>query len=120
MKQQLKRVLSSMRIWYSIHLDMDSATQPLTNRLRTVSYTHLLLFMKVLNWGLVGASASLCIAETVGTLILLTHFWNKQALLSFHFHIPTWNQIKEYVENGFGVGSAFIFQAVVMLSLIHI
>ena len=74
-----------------------------------------LLFMKVLNWGLVGASASLCIAETVGTLILLTHFWNKQALLSFHFHIPTWNEIKEYVENGFGVGSAFIFQAVVML-----
>lgn len=74
-----------------------------------------LLFMKVLNWGLVGASASLCIAETVGTLILLTHFWNKQALLSFHFHIPTGNEIKEYVENGFGVGSAFIFQAVVML-----
>lgn len=74
-----------------------------------------LLFMKVLNWGLVGASASLCIAETVGTLILLTHFWNKQALLSFHFHIPTWNEIKEYVENGFGVGSAFIFQTVVML-----
>ena len=71
--------------------------------------------MKVLNWGLVGASASLCIAETVGTLILLTHFWNKQALLSFHFHIPTGNEIKEYVENGFGVGSAFIFQAVVML-----
>ena len=74
-----------------------------------------LLFMKVLNWGLVGASASLCIAETVGTLVLLTHFWNKQALLSFHFHIPTWNEIKEYVENGFGVGSAFIFQALVML-----
>ena len=68
-----------------------------------------------MNWGLVGASASLCIAETVGTLILLTHFWNKQALLSFHFHIPTGNEIKEYVENGFGVGSAFIFQAVVML-----
>ena len=47
--------------------------------------------------------------------MLLNHFWNKQALLSFHFHIPTWNEIKEYVENGFGVGSAFIFQAVVML-----
>ena len=74
-----------------------------------------LLFMKVWNWGLVGASASLCIAESVGILLLLTHFWNKQALLSFHFHIPTWNEIKEYVENGFGVGSAFIFQAVVML-----
>ena len=74
-----------------------------------------LLFMKVLNWGLVGASASLCIAETVGTLILLTHFCNKQALLSFRFHIPTGNEIKEYVENGFGVGSAFIFQALVML-----
>ena len=33
MKQQLKRVLSSMRIWYSIHLDMDSATQPLTKQI---------------------------------------------------------------------------------------
>ena len=74
-----------------------------------------LLFMKVFNWGLVGASASLCIAETVGTLLLLTHFLNKQALLTLHFHIPTWNEIKEYMENGFGVGSAYIFQAVVML-----
>ena len=74
-----------------------------------------LLFMKVWNWGLVGASASLCIAETVGSLVLLIHFLKKEALLKFHFHLPTVDEIKEFVGNGFGVGSAFIFQAVVML-----
>lgn len=74
-----------------------------------------LLFMKVWNWGLVGASASLCIAETVGSLLLLIHFLKKQALLKLHFHIPAVEEAREFVENGFGVGSAFIFQAVVML-----
>lgn len=74
-----------------------------------------LLFMKVWNWGLVGASASLCIAETVGSLLLLIHFLKKQALLKLHFHIPAVREAREFVENGFGVGSAFIFQAVVML-----
>lgn len=74
-----------------------------------------LLFMKVWNWGLVGASASLCIAETVGSLLLVIHFLKKQALLKLHFHIPAVKEAREFVENGFGVGSAFIFQAVVML-----
>lgn len=44
-----------------------------------------LLFMKVLNWGLVGASASLCIAETVGTLILLTHFLEQAGAFKLSF-----------------------------------
>ena len=74
-----------------------------------------LLFMKVWNWGLVGASASLCIAETVGSLLLLTHFWKKQSLLRLHFYVPTMDEIKEFIGNGFGVGSAFIFQGIVML-----
>ena len=34
--------LINMRIWYSIHLDMDSATQPLTNRLRISRITEIL------------------------------------------------------------------------------
>lgn len=74
-----------------------------------------LLFMKVLNWGIVGASASLCIAEAVGGCVLITHFWKKQALLKLRLTVPKVEEIKSFIENGFGVGSAFIFQAVVML-----
>ncbi len=74
-----------------------------------------LLFMKVLNWGLIGASSSLCIAELIGCFILLIHFTRKQALLKLHLCIPTINATKQFISNGFGVGSAFIFQAIVML-----
>ena len=74
-----------------------------------------LLFMKVLGWGILGASASLCIAETVGVLVLLIHFRKKNALLKLGLTLPKQKELKEFVENGFGVGSAFIFQAVVML-----
>lgn len=74
-----------------------------------------ILFMKGWNWGLVGASASLCIAELVGCLILLFHFTKKQALLKLHLQIPKMDEIKRFIKNGFGVGSAFIFQALVML-----
>lgn len=74
-----------------------------------------LLFMKVLGWGILGASTSLCIAEAVGMLILLTHFRKKTALLKLNLKRPHQNELKEFVKNGFGVGSAFIFQAVVML-----
>lgn len=74
-----------------------------------------LLFMKVLGWGISGASASLCIAETVGVLILLLHFRKKTALLKLRLIVPNLRELKEFVGNGFGVGSAFIFQAVVML-----
>lgn len=73
------------------------------------------LFMKGLNWGLIGASASLCIAEAVGVLLLLTHFVKKQALLALRLCMPTPTDITDFVGNGFGVGSAFIFQAIVML-----
>lgn len=74
-----------------------------------------LLFMKGFGWGIVGASASLCIAESLGLVILLLHFCKQHALLRFRLSIPRPADVKSFVVNGFGVGSAFIFQAVVML-----
>lgn len=76
-----------------------------------------ILFLKVLNWGIVGASASLCIAETLGTVLLVTHFFKKQALLHFGRTMPVMPSavIGRLIGNGFGVGSAFVFQAIVML-----
>ncbi len=74
-----------------------------------------LLFMKVLNWGIIGASASLCIAEALGVLVLLTHFLKKRKLLKLRLALPTFEEIKNFVAGGFGMGSANIFGAVVML-----
>ncbi len=75
-----------------------------------------LLFMGVLGWGIVGASASLCIAEGMGCIVLLFHFLKKRSLLKIRLAIPKFKEIREFIANGFGVGSAYIFQAVVMLS----
>jgi Na+-driven multidrug efflux pump len=72
------------------------------------------LFMKVLDWGIIGASASLCIAEGLGVLVLLTHFLKKQRLLTLRVSLPRLSDIKKIVYNGFGVGSANIFIAIVM------
>lgn len=74
-----------------------------------------LLFMLVFRWGVTGASASLCIAEGVGLVILLFHFRRKQAILKLQLSKPKISEIKNFTTNGFGVGSACIFQAVVML-----
>ena len=74
-----------------------------------------ILFMRVLNWGVAGASASLCIAETVGGLLLLAHFWKKQSLLKLRFALPQAKEIKNFIATGFGVGSSFIFQAAVIM-----
>lgn len=75
-----------------------------------------LIFMAVLKWGIVGASASLCIGECLGVLVLLTHFFQKNALLRLHLRLPRRENLKEFIGNGFGVGSAQIFQAIVMLA----
>lgn len=75
-----------------------------------------LLFMKVFHWGIVGASVSLCIAETLGSAILLLHFFKKQALLRLGICIPVPKDIRLFLTNGFGIGSAYIFQALVMLA----
>lgn len=74
-----------------------------------------LLFMKVFNWGIIGASASLCIAELLGVLVLLTHFFKKQKLLKLRLVLPHPSEIGKFVYNGFGMGSANIFGAIVML-----
>jgi hypothetical protein len=71
--------------------------------------------MKVLRWGIIGASVSLCIGETLGAVLLLLHFFRKHSLLRPCLLLPHFSDIKSFVANGFGVGSAFIFQAVVML-----
>lgn len=74
-----------------------------------------LIFMKVLNFGIIGASASLCVAETLGTLVLLTHFLKKRRLLKLRLSIPKPSDIAKFTYNGFGLGSAYIFTSVVML-----
>lgn len=74
-----------------------------------------ILFMKVFDWGIIGASSSLCIAESSGCLVLLTHFLKKKALLKLRVKLPKWKDIQQYIFNGFGMGSAYIFQALVML-----
>ena len=75
-----------------------------------------LLFMLVFKWGIIGASASLCIAETLGVAALLLHFPKERALLKLRPALPKWADFKDYVANGFGMGSAYIFQGVVMLT----
>ena len=76
-----------------------------------------LLFMLVLRWGIIGASASLCIAETLGVLTLLQHFRKKQTLLKLRLALPTRRDIADFAANGFGMGSAYIFQGIVMLAI---
>lgn len=73
-----------------------------------------LFFMKILNWGIIGASASLCIAETLGLLTLLTHFLKKHKLLKLRLALPKPREAGAFVYNGFGIGSANIFIAIVM------
>ena len=74
-----------------------------------------LLFMLVLRWGIIGASASLCIAETLGVATLLLHFRKKNALLRLRLALPKLGELIGFAVNGFGMGSAFVFQAIVML-----
>ena len=74
-----------------------------------------LFFMKVLGIGIIGASGSLCIAETLGVLVLLIHFIKKDRLLKLRLVCPSISDVWKFVYNGFGMGSANIFGAVVML-----
>ncbi len=74
-----------------------------------------LLFMAVLKWSIVGASAALCIGEGLGVLVLLTHFLRRDALLRLGLRFPGWDNLRAFVGSGFGIGSAQIFQAIVML-----
>ena len=74
-----------------------------------------LFFMKVLKLGIVGASASLCISEALGVLVLLAHFLQKHRLLKLRLVFPKLSDIGSFIYNGFGMGSEHIFDAVVML-----
>ena len=75
-----------------------------------------ILFMKVLGWGIAGASASLCIAESLGTAVLLTHFAKKHSILKLRLSLPSKKDVRDFVSDGFGMGSANIFGAAVMLA----
>ncbi len=74
-----------------------------------------LLFMGPLKFGVKGASISLCIAEFLGTVVLLFHFFRKASSLRLNLKIPKFSAAAEIVKNGFAMGSAFIFQAVIIL-----
>lgn len=74
-----------------------------------------ILFMKGFGWGIFGAVAALCAAKLVGLLVLLSHFLKKHRLLTLAFSIPRTAELHNFVKNGFGIGSANIFGAVVML-----
>lgn len=74
-----------------------------------------ILLMQVLKIGIRGASLSLCIAEGLGVCVLLTHFFKKHSLLTLGLKKPTVKQLRTFVTNGFGVGSALLFQGLVML-----
>ncbi len=74
-----------------------------------------LLFMLVFKWGIIGASAALCVSEALGVLILLLHFRKKNALLRLRVSLPKRADLTAFAANGFGMGSAYVFQAIVML-----
>lgn len=74
-----------------------------------------IVLMTVLGMGIRGSAISLGIGETLGVVVLLTHFFRKNRLLTLSLKLPHLEDIREFVMNGFGLGSAYIFTAVVML-----
>ncbi len=73
-----------------------------------------LIFLGVMKTGIVGASLSLCIATFCADTILLWHFAKKSAVLHLGLSMPGRKMIQDFIKNGFGVGSAYLFQAVIM------
>ncbi len=74
-----------------------------------------ILFIKVLKFGILGASVSICTAELLGLLVLLMHFFKKHKALKLRLSIPKLRDIGSFIWNGFSSGSAYIFTAIVML-----
>lgn len=100
----------------SVRTDGDSALAAAASAVVIVTNLALdFLLMGGLRWGIRGASVSLCISELLGVLLLLTHFFRKLSLLPLCIHVPALSDVRTYIANGFGVGSAYIFQALVML-----
>ncbi len=84
----------------------------------TMISTNLLLDILLMGYferGIQGASISLCVAEILGVLLLLTHFARKLSILRLKIIVPKFADLIQFVRNGFGVGSAYIFQALIML-----
>ncbi len=123
-RQYLTVVLCSVPVFILYHIlavsvrtDGDPKLAAIASAVVIVTNLSLdILFMNVLGWGIIGASASLCIAEGLGLAILLCHFFRRHALLRFRLVFPKKSDLQSFVVNGFGMGSAFIFQAVVMLA----
>lgn len=74
-----------------------------------------ILFMGYFKIGIQGASFSLCIGEVLSVLLLLTHFNRKLSILKLKLIVPQFSDLAEFIRNGFGVGSAYILQAISML-----
>ncbi len=74
-----------------------------------------IVLMGYFDWGIKGASVSLCIAEVLGVLLLLTHFAREISILRLRVIVPKLADLNQFIRNGFGVGSAYIFQALIML-----
>ncbi len=71
--------------------------------------------MKILKIGIRGAAISLMAGECLGLLVLLTHFFKKNRLLNLSLKLPSFKDVWSYIAGGFGLGSAYVFSAVVML-----
>lgn len=100
----------------SVRTDSDPKLSAIASAVVIITDLTLDLFlMKGLNLGMIGASLSLCIAEASGVLVLLTHFLKKNRLLTLGLSLPKPADIGKFVYNGFGMGSANIFGALVML-----
>ncbi len=122
-KQYLTVVMCSAPIFIMYHIlsvsvrtDSDPGRAAFASAVVIITNLSLdIIFMKGLKWGIAGASASLCIAEMLGVLVLTTHFLKKRRLLDLGVAIPKFREIVDIVTNGFGIGAANIFGAVVML-----
>ena len=74
-----------------------------------------IVFLKILKIGIRGAALSLVIGESLGVVILLTHFFKKNRLLRLSLRWPSIKDLGAFLSSGFGLGSAYIFSAVVIL-----
>lgn len=74
-----------------------------------------IVFMGVFNMGIMGASLSMCIGESLALIIVLNHFRKKSSILKIGLRKFNIKEVFDFASNGFGVGSFYIFQALVVL-----
>lgn len=73
-----------------------------------------IFFLDVLEMGIMGASLALCIGKFCSVIVLLTHFRKRNRYLKLGLRFPPAKTIFNFVKCGFGVGSVYLFQALVM------